>query len=443
MATIESQLSEQVVGALAADALAPAPPVLGLIQADSVVDGPNPKGRTRVTLNWTAPTRNEALGGEMFRLLDESPDLAAGTNGASHETEFDPVVAATYQVYERTATDSVGATLTASTLHGERKAFVQTPVPAAIVTGAWVVVEDTVNAKEEYAKLKAVNTGTGELTFEDGLFFTHSTGAAVKQVTLTVKTEATHYNIALSTGVLTELTSGFTASNKIVIRYQTTLQDLTKYELYRVPGNAPVTNPTRANVLAASGLVTVDNNISGASTSKQDALPVQADAGKDFTYYLFAADSQGNPSSLSHETMTLNNHLVFVEFMPSVPTSMAVQTSTNKVVVSWAAATDPNPNGYNIYRTVGAVFNPATAVKLNSLLIPKGSGTISFDDSAMNVTNRVSAATAPFPLDGQTFSYKVETEDTVTFWGDGTSNVPSLDITASKTAGVGDGTGGR
>jgi hypothetical protein len=55
----------------------------------------------------------------------------------------------------------------------------------------------------------------------------------------------------------------------------------------------------------------------------------------------------------------------------------------------------------------------------------------------------VPPATAPFPADGQTFSYKLETEDTTTFWTDGTSNIPVLDTTASKTAGVGDGTGGR
>ena len=63
MATIESQLSQQVVGSLAADILAPLPPVLGLIQATSIVDGPTPKGKTRITLNWAAPAKNEIIGG--------------------------------------------------------------------------------------------------------------------------------------------------------------------------------------------------------------------------------------------------------------------------------------------------------------------------------------------------------------------------------------------
>ncbi len=61
----------------------------------------------------------------------------------------------------------------------------------------------------------------------------------------------------------------------------------------------------------------------------------------------------------------------------------------------------------------------------------------------MNLTNRVAPGVAPFPADGQTFSYKLETEDTTTSWSDGTSNIPTLDATASKTAGTGDGTGGR
>ena len=57
MATLESLLSEQILGNLAADILAPQPPTLGLIQALQFVDGLTPKGKTRITLNWTAPTR--------------------------------------------------------------------------------------------------------------------------------------------------------------------------------------------------------------------------------------------------------------------------------------------------------------------------------------------------------------------------------------------------
>lgn len=191
MATLESQLSQQVVGSLAADILAPEPVVLGLIEATQFVDGLTPKGKTRITLNWTAPTKNEAIGGELLKNPDDTPSLAEGSAGASHEAQFDPITAGSFTAYERTAASASPTTLSAS-------------------------------------------------------------------------------------------------------------------------------------------------------------------------------------------------------------------------------------------------------------VIPKSTGRVSFDDSADNVANRVPEATASFPQDGETFSYKIETEDTVTFWTDGTSNIPPpADTSASKTAGAGDGTGGR
>lgn len=443
MAILESLLSQQVLGNLAADILAPKPPILGLIQALQFVDGPTPKGKTRITLNWTAPTRNETIGGELLKNPDNTPDFADGTNGATHEIQFDPIVAGSYTVYERTGVSGLQTTLSASTVHGQRVINVVTPVPADIVTDAIVVIEDGVTGKEEYAEVKSVNTGTGEIVLKNGLFFTHASGSVIKAATLAPKTEATHYDIDLPTGVITEITGGFTAGNRIVIKYETAVQDLDHYELYRVPGNATVSIPTKANVLAASGVVTVDNAISSPSTSFQDQTLIDTDNGKDFTYYLFAVDSQGNGSNLSSEVMTENLHLVFVELISSITQNLATEVSSNKVVVSWDAAVDPNANGYNIFRSAGAVFNAGSALKVNSSLIPKGTGRISFDDSAGNLVNRRPDNEVPFPQNGQTFAYKLETEDTVTSWSDGTSNVPTADTTASKTTGVGDGSGGR
>jgi hypothetical protein len=443
MATLESQLSQQVVGSLAADILAPEPPILGLIQALQFVDGPTPKGKTRITLNWTAPTKSEFISGELFINPDGTPDLADGVASALHETQFDPISAGSFTVYERTGVSSSPKTLTASTLHGQRVINIGTPVPGDIVVGAKLVIDAGVTGKEEYAEVKAVNTSTGDVTLVDGLFFPHASGAEVKAATLAVKTLGTHYNLDLATGVLTELSGGFTAGNRIAIRYQTTLQDLDHYEVYRVPANAAVSSPTKANVLAAAGVVTVSAAVPSTATSFQDQTPVDADNGKDLTYYVFALDNQGNASNLTSEVMVQNPHLVFVEMIGTIPQNLATEVSSNKVVVSWDAVSDPNANGYNIFRSPGSTFNPAQALKVNSTLIPKGTGRVSFDDSAGNATNRRPGTEVPFPEDGQTFSYKLETEDTTTFWSDGTSNIPILDTTASKTAGVGDGTGGR
>ena len=65
-----------------------------------------------------------------------------------------------------------------------------------------------------------------------------------------------------------------------------------------MPGNAVVSVPTRMNVLATSGVATVNAAISAASTSYQDQSLIDTDNGKDFTYYLFAVDSQGNVNAL-------------------------------------------------------------------------------------------------------------------------------------------------
>lgn len=443
MATLESLLSEQILGNLAADILAPTPPTLGLIQALQFVDGLTPKGKTRITLNWTAPTRNEIIGGELAINPDNTPDFADGTNGAVHELQFDPIVAGTYFVYERTATSAQQTTLSASAVHGQRVINAVTPLPIDFVPNAFLVIEDAVSGKEEYAEIKSVNGSTGEIVLKNGLFYGHLSGSIIKAVTLSLKTDATHYTLDLPTGVLTELTGGFTAGNKIVTKYQTTLQDLDHYELYRVPGNATVSVPNKVNVTGASGVVAVNNAISGVSTSFQDQLLLDTDNGSDFTYYLFAVDSQGNASNLATEVMTENLHLVFVELISTIVQALATEISSNKVVVSWDAVSDTNTNGYNIFRANGTTFNAGTAQKINSTLIPKGTGRVSFDDSVTNVTNRVPSGTVPFPVNGQTYAYKLETEDTVTSWSDGTSNVPALDNTASKTTGVGDGSGGR
>jgi len=443
MATLESQLSQQVVGNLAADILSAEPAILGLIQASQFIDGLTPKGKTRITLNWTAPTRNEFTGGELFKNPDGTPDLADGTANAMHETQFDPIAAGAFTVYERTDASANTKTLTASMLHGQRIINIGTPVPGDIITGAKIVIDDGIAAKEEYAAVKAVNTSTGDITLVDGLFYPHASGALVKQVVLTTKALGTHYNLDISTGALTELSGGFTAGHKIFIRYQAVLQDLDHYELYRVPGNAPVSIPTKTNVLAASGVSAVSSAIPSTATSFQDQTPLDPDNGKDFTYYLFGVDDQGNASNLVSEVMTQNPHLAFVELIPTVPQNLSTEVSSNKVAISWDAVSDPNANGYNIFRTLGPAFDPAQALKVNSTLISKGTGRVSFDDSASNVSNRRPAGEVSYPVDGQTYSYKVEAEDSTTYWTDGTANIPTLDTSASKTAGTGDGTGGR
>lgn len=443
MSIIESQLSQQVIASLAADILAPQPPVLALIQATQYIEQGAPKGKTKITLNWAAPTKNEFIPGELFTNPDGTPSFATGVENSTHETKFDPIISDSVSVYERTASSTESKTLTASTIHAQRTINIGTPIPNDIVAGAWLVIDDNINSKEEYVQVKSVNTSTGDIVLVDGLFYPHASGALVKVVTLTQKNIGVHYNLELNTGVLSELNGGFTAGNKIVIRYQTSLTDINHYELYLVPGNAPVSIPIKSEVLSFPGVTAVSTNIPASSTSYQDQLLLEQDNGKDYTYYLFAVDNDGNSSSLTTEVMSQNMHLVFIETIPSIVQNLATDISSNKVTISWDAVLDPNANGYNIYRSPGTTFELSQAVKVNSILIPKGSGKIYFEDSSNNTTNRRPISEVPAPIDGQGYSYKIETEDTNTYWLDGTSNLPTLDTLASKNAGSGDGTGGR
>src|ERR1700687_2109311 len=142
MSTLESQLSAQLVASLATDILAPLPPILGLIQATQFVDGTTPKGKTRITLNWTAPTKNEFIGGELFKHPDNTPDVAGGAAGNAHETQFVPIVAGSFNVFERTAAAVNNSPLTASVVHGQRVITISTPVPVEIVANAYLVIDD-------------------------------------------------------------------------------------------------------------------------------------------------------------------------------------------------------------------------------------------------------------------------------------------------------------
>ena len=111
-------------------------------------------------------------------------------------------------------------------------------------------------------------------------------------------------------------------------------------------------------------------------------------------------DDQGNASNLTSEVMTANLHLAFVELIPTVPQNLATEVSSNKVVISWDAVSDQNANGYNIFRSPGSTFDPLQALKVNSTLIAKGTGRVSFDDSSGNASNRRPAGEVPYPEDG-------------------------------------------
>ncbi len=82
----------------------------------------------------------------------------------------------------------------------------------------FVVVEDGVGGKEEYAQVIYVD-GT-RLWLGSPLRFTHANGSTVSEVTLNSKTVTTDYTLDAATGSITEVTE-FGAGNAVVVSYTT------------------------------------------------------------------------------------------------------------------------------------------------------------------------------------------------------------------------------
>lgn len=318
MATLRSLYSDAVTANVPGDTLPPKPLVLGVINAtqnSGVSDG-----RTVVTLNWSPPTENEEVTGEVVI------QTATGTT-QNFETQHDPI--STYTLYD-----------------GNSNAI----------------------DNSDYA----FNTTTGTGTLNDGIV---------------------------------------TADDSVTMDYTSLLEDLDHFEFYRIKGNDPINPATYANVVASC--TAVDTNVGSGVTTLDETLTA-ADNGETHTYYCFAVDNDSNTSQADK---------VVVDTIPSIPQNpvRTLPSLHGEVNLDWDDVTDDNFDGFNIYRCDGLTFTEASAVKANSVLLTNSD----FEDGPDNTTNRVSSASLAYPVDGNAYSYKIESEDTDTVWTTGTNNQSS------------------
>lgn len=419
MATLRSLYSDAVTAHVPTDTLHPDPPVLGEIQCyQDTNTGAVPLGRSVVTINWTAPTKNA--------LLAEYLGLATGAS-QQVETSFDPIESG-YQVYEASGFGGSGfgdTTITQAVEDGDNFLIVADATNFAV--GNWVQIKE--GATEEFAKIASIDGLT--LWIEQCVVYEYTTSATVKEVnTMTLKTLTTDYTIVTSTGVLTLVAGQWTNGKSIVVNYQATLQDLAGFVLYRLPSGSILTDKTFSNVTSQPGAVLVSSTIPDTDTQYIETLAA-GDNGENWTYYLFAKDDETIPNySLADG--------VLVETITSIPQNLTSTVGDAKVILTWDAApggADANQDGWNVYRNNGGSLVPGSLVKANSAVIVKG--TTTFDDSADNITNRVSSGTLAYPANGSTYTYVVESEDTTTAWTTGTRNQDSggaAQLTAVKTA---------
>ncbi len=415
MASIVSLYSAAVSAHVPTDLLPPAPPVIGTVTAiQNTSTGAVPQGRTLVTLNWTIPTENVPIGGEY---------VGNSTGGADvFDLLYTPVTPASYSVYEVTAYAGLDTTLSADVHINEDS------LTLASATGLeaddWVELID--GDLREYNQVDSVDGLIISLKnqIRSGTF-TAAT-STVKEVTVSLKTAPTDYAMDLDNGQITMVDGHATEDNPIFVAYTAVLQDLDHFELYRIPGDLPLTPPvTQAVVVGVPGCVTVDDAISPSLNTLDEQLAA-TDNGKTWTYYLFAADDE----ALVNYSMGAG---VMVETIPTIPQGFHKHVGDSRIVLNWDAILDDNVDGVNVYRTDGSVFDPTNARKVNSAPVED----TQFDDSVLNETNRVAEGAVPFPINGGLYTYKIEAQDTVSEWDTGTRNQSagqSAVTMASKTA---------
>ena len=416
MASIVSLYSNAVTANVFSDELPPEPPVLSTVTASQNTNaGAIPQGRTAVTLNWSAPTLNERVPGEFL--------VQADGGAQALESIYDPIAASpVHELYE--VTGQVGGSTTLSVAANKGDKTISVADASGFAANEWVEMAE--GANQEFAKILSINVN--DITFYHRLrtISSWTTSATVKETQVSLKTITTDYTLTVSTGQINLLAGQFTNGNDVFMEYSVTLQDLDHYELYRIPGNLPVAEPALYSEVSGHGsAVLVNGAIASGATQVVDST-LAAQNGQTWTYYLFAMDDEASPNASVAD-------VIMVEMFTTIPQSLAKSVGDQQVILQWDALTDTNLDGVAILRCDGTSFIPSNAEPVNASLVTG----VTFDDSSNNIANRVAPGTLAYPVNGQPYSYKIESEYSTSDWDVGTQNQRSGQVeqlTASKTA---------
>jgi hypothetical protein len=107
-------------------------------------------------------------------------------------------------------------------------------------------------------------------------------------------------------------------------------------------------------------------------------------------------------------------------FIPARPSTVTTEIGDSRVTIRWNDVTEDSSyaDGYNVVRNIGSSFNPATSEKLNVDAITD----TEFTDME-GATNRVSTTVVPAPVNGNVYSYSVETLVITGLWSILTRNL--------------------
>lgn len=140
---------------------------------------------------------------------------ATAASGDSFIAANLPVYFGRETVYERTVV-AAGSTLSANAAASAR--YVELVSVAGLGANDYVVLDDGTAGAEEYVQ---VGTVIGSrVWFKTPIRYAHLSGVTCKEVTLTARKESIHYTLNSGTGAIST-TSGFTATNAVVVSYRT------------------------------------------------------------------------------------------------------------------------------------------------------------------------------------------------------------------------------
>ena len=202
-------------------------PLSSLIRFETVIHGPteNPN-----LVHFTSlPTTTLGSGPTYTTRLPERIHLewvgtSTATNNESFQTARTPLwdqPGFDTQVFVRTGAGA-SSSLGANAVVGQNYIDLGTGGGASFNRNDAIVIEDGVASKEEYLRVQLVDgdrlwfSAINASAYPRGLSFAHTSGAAVRQVTLVQKTVTTDYTVTAATGTITEVTE-FGAGNKVIV----------------------------------------------------------------------------------------------------------------------------------------------------------------------------------------------------------------------------------
>lgn len=407
-----SKYSDGIEANIPGDSLSPSPLSFDgqqMIQTSDIVTVP--AGEAVTTINFIRPLTNE----KAQEFLGNKGGIGSGAE--IYEASFEPFSPGEYQVF---AADDFGGpngdSVAASPKnYGTKEIEVASAVGFAV--GQWVIVNNLVGLEVSVVKISAINGNL--LEFESDVLIPVEGGATIRTVNNEVEVvNGPDYSVNEANGQVTVFDTASTRNKTIFIDYVTLCQDYGGCDFWLIEGEHPITGTDDDYIKPQEVSSFLNAELIGSSEPGDTSFEFRKEGsclGRDFTLYCIAKDLESivNPSLVRAVAFT---------FIPARPTTISTEVGDNRVTISWNDTTEDGSEceGYNVVRSNGATFNAANSQRINSVLIAASGGPNFVDQEG--APNRVAIESVPAPVNGNSFSYAVESGITTSLWNQITRN---------------------